>query len=292
MRALVVGSAGQLGRELVSRLAGELAWAGDLDQIDVTDRAAVAALVERVSPDVVFNATAYNKVDEAESEPDRAMAVNALGPRWLATAAREAGALLVHFSTDYVFDGAAERPYREDDHPRPLGAYGVSKLSGEQLVAASGAEHLLIRTSGLLGRGGSEQKGGSFADRILARARGGQPLRVVADQTFAPTCAPDLAAASVALVRAGGRGIFHVANAGSCSWHGLAEAALALAGVDAPVEAIASAELALPARRPAYSVLDTARYHGLGLPPLRPWREALADCVPVSGAIDAEEGFR
>jgi dTDP-4-dehydrorhamnose reductase len=274
-----VGSAGQLGRELVSRLAGELAWAGDLDQIDVTDRAAVAALVERVSPDVVFNATAYNKVDQAESEPDRAMAVNALGPRWLATAAAEAGALLVHFSTDYVFDGAAERPYREDDHPRPLGAYGVSKLSGEQLVAASGAEHLLIRTSGLLGRGGSEQKGGSFADRILARARGGQPLRVVADQTFAPTCAPDLAAASVALVRAGGRGIFHVANAGSCSWHGLAEAALALAGIDAPVEAIASAELAQPARRPAYSVLDTARYHALGLPPLRPWREALADCL-------------
>ncbi len=274
-----MGSAGQLGRELVSRLAGELAWAGDLDQVDVTDRAAVAALVERVSPDVVFNATAYNKVDQAEAEPDRALAVNALGPRWLATAAREAGALLVHFSTDYVFDGAADRPYREDDHPRPLGAYGVSKLSGEQLVAAAGAEHLVIRTSGLLGRGGSEQKGGSFADRILARARGGQPLRVVADQTFAPTCAPDLAAASVALVRAGGRGIFHVVNAGSCTWHGLAEAALALAGVDAPVEAIASAELALPARRPAYSVLDTARYHGLGLPPLRPWRDALADCL-------------
>ncbi|MCG6927417.1 MAG: dTDP-4-dehydrorhamnose reductase [Acidobacteria bacterium] len=283
MRALVVGSAGQLGRELVSGLAGELAWAGDLDQVDVTDRAAVATLVERVSPDVVFNATAYNKVDQAETEPDRALAVNALGPRWLATAAREAGALLVHFSTDYVFDGVADRPYREDDPPRPLGAYGVSKLSGEQLVAESGAEHLVIRTSGLLGRGGSEQKGGSFADRILARARGGQPLRVVADQTFAPTCAPDLAAASVALVRAGGRGIFHVANAGSCSWHGLAEAALALAGIDARVEAIASAELALAARRPAYSVLDTARYHALGLPPLRPWREALADCLGSPG---------
>ena len=283
MRALVVGSAGQLGRELVSRLADELAWAGDLDQVDVTDRAAVAALVGRVSPDVVFNATAYNKVDQAETEPDRALAVNALGPRWLATAAREAGALLVHYSTDYVFDGAADRPYREDDHPRPLGAYGVSKLTGEQMVAVAGAEHLVIRTSGLLGRGGSEQKGGSFADRILARAQDGQPLRVVADQTFAPTCAPDLAAASLALVRAGGRGIFHVANAGSCSWHGLAVASLALAGIDAPVEAIASTDLALPARRPAYSVLDTARYHRLGLPPLRPWREALADCSGRSG---------
>jgi dTDP-4-dehydrorhamnose reductase len=279
MRALVVGSAGQLGRELVSRLGDEVAWAGDLDEIDVTDRAVVTSVVERVEPDVVFNATAYNKVDAAETEPDRALAVNALAPRWLAMAAREAGALLVHYSTDYVFDGTADRPYREDDCPRPLGAYGVSKLTGEQLVAAIGGEHLVIRTSGLLGRGGSEQKGGSFADRILARARSRQPLRVVADQAFAPTCAPDLALASLALVRAGSRGIVHVANAGSCSWHGLAVSILALAGVDVPVEAIASADLALPARRPAYSVLDTARYHGLGLPPLRPWGEALADCV-------------
>jgi dTDP-4-dehydrorhamnose reductase len=282
VRALVVGSAGQLGRELVSGLADELAWAGDVAEIDVTDRAAVADLVARVRPDVVFNATAYNKVDQAEAEADHALAVNALGPRWLALAAREAGALLVHYSTDYVFDGVSARPYREEDCPRPLGAYGVSKLTGEQLVAGAVAEHLVIRTSGLLGRGGSEQKGGSFADRILARARSGQPLRVVADQTFAPTAAPDLAAASLALVRAGGRGVFHVANAGSCSWYGLAEAVLALAGVDAPVEAIASADLALPARRPAYSVLDTARYNGLELPPLRPWREALADCLAPS----------
>jgi len=279
MRALVVGSAGQLGRELVSRLGDEVAWAGDVDDLDVTDRVAVASVVGRVGPDVVFNASAYNKVDAAETEPDLALAVNALAPRWLATAAREAGALLVHYSTDYVFDGAADRPYREDDCPRPLGAYGVSKLTGEQLVAATGGEHLVIRTSGLLGRGGSEQKGGSFADRILARARSGQPLRVVADQAFAPTCAPDLALASLALVRAGSRGIVHVANAGSCSWHELAVSVLATAGVDAPVEAIASADLVLPARRPAYSVLDTARYHGLGLPPLRPWREALVDCL-------------
>ena len=283
MRALIVGSAGQLGRELVSLLADEAVWAGDLDEVDVTSRESVASVVGRVRPDVVFNATAYNKVDQAEAEPDRALAVNALGPRWLAMAARDEGALLVHYSTDYVFDGTSDRPYREDDCPHPLGAYGVSKLTGEHLVGAAGAEHLVIRTSGLLGRGGSEQKGGSFADRILARARSGQPLRVVADQKFSPTCAPDLAAASLALVRAGRRGIFHVANAGSCSWHDLAVACLALAGVEAPVEAIASAALALPARRPAYSVLGTARYAGLGLPPLRPWREALADLLSAAG---------
>ena len=279
MRALVVGSEGQLGRELVSVLADEVAWAGDLTELDVTDGVAVASVVDRVGPDVIFNATAYNKVDQAEAEPEVALEVNAIAPRRLALAARERGALLVHFSTDYVFDGRASRPYREDDCPRPLGAYGVSKLTGEQLVTAAGGEHLVIRTSGLLGRGGSEQKGGSFAGRILARAREGKPLRVVADQTFAPTCAADLAVASAALVGAGARGIFHVANAGSCSWHELALATLARAGIDVPVEAIGCAELALPARRPAYSVLDTARYHALGLPALRPWREALADCV-------------
>lgn len=277
MRALVVGSDGQLGRELVSKLAGDVAWAGDRPDLDATDAAAVARLVQEVRPDVLFNATAYNKVDQAEAEPDQALAVNALAPRWLARAARDAGALLVHFSTDYVFDGRSSRPYREDDAPGPLGAYGVSKLTGELLVATSGVEHLVIRTSGLIGRGGSEQKGGSFVDRILARARNGQPLRVVADQTFAPTLAVDLAAATLALVRARARGLFHVANAGSCSWRDLAAAALAVAGVDAPVEAIVSSDLDLAARRPAYSVLDTGRYHALGLPPLRPWREALGD---------------
>jgi dTDP-4-dehydrorhamnose reductase len=280
VKALVVGSGGQLGRELVAGLGGDVAWAGDLDQVDVTDAAAVAGLVQEVRPDVVFNATAYNKVDEAETEPGVAMAVNALAPRGLALAARAAGALVVHYSTDYVFDGSSGRPYREEDCPAPLGVYGVSKLCGELLVAASGADHLVIRTSGLIGRGGSEQKGGSFVDRILARARQGQPLRVVADQTVAPTSAVDLAAASLALVGAGARGLVHVVNSGSCSWHGLAMAALAEAGLDAPVEAIRAAELGLPARRPVHSVLETRRYHRLGLPPLRPWREALVDCIP------------
>jgi dTDP-4-dehydrorhamnose reductase len=286
VRAFVVGSLGQLGRELVSALAHEAVWAGDCDELDVTDGGAVAAVIQRVRPDVIFNATAYNKVDLAETEPGIALEVNTLGPRHLALAAREQGALLVHFSTDYVFDGRASRPYREEDCPRPLGVYGGSKLAGEHLVAATGAEHLVIRTSGLLGRGGSEQKGGSFAGRVLTRAREGQPLRVVADQQFSPTCAPDLAGAALALVSAGARGLFHVTNAGSCSWHELAVAALALAGIGVPVEAIDSGELVQAARRPAYSVLDNARYLALGLPALRPWREALADCVDLGPAGD------
>jgi len=284
MRALVAGSLGQLGRELVARLGPEVAWAGDLGEVDVTDGAAVAALVARVRPDVVWNATAWNKVDAAEKEPGPAFAVNAAAPHHLARAAREVGAAIVHFSTDYVFDGALDRPYTEEDAPRPLGVYGASKLAGEALVAASGADHLIVRTSGLLGRGGSEQKGGSFVDRIVARARAGEPLRVVADQVFAPTCAEDLARAAIALVRARARGLFHVANEGSCSWHELALAALAAAGVPAQVEPIALAELALPAPRPRRSVLGCARYRALGLPPLRHWRDALPDCLGAATA--------
>ena len=279
MRALVAGSAGQLGRELVARLGDEVAWKGDRAELDVADGAAVAALVARVRPDVVFNATAFNRVDAAEAEPLAAFAVNAAAPHFLARAARDAGALLVHVSTDYVFDGTASRPYREDDLPRPLGAYGASKLAGEHLVAAAGGEHLVVRTSGVLGRGGSDQKGGSFVERIVAQARAGRPLRVVADQVFAPTCASDLAESLVALVRSGARGLVHVTNAGSCSWHELAVAALAAAGLEAPVERIRAADLSLPARRPAYSVLDTSRALALGLPPPRHWKDALPDCL-------------
>jgi dTDP-4-dehydrorhamnose reductase len=280
VRALVAGSRGQLGRELLARLGDEVAWEGGRAELDVTDGAAVATLVAHVRPDVVFNATAFNRVDAAEAQPLQAFAVNATGPHFLAHAARDAGALLVHVSTDYVFDGAASRPYREDDPVRPLGAYGASKLAGEHLVAAAGGEHLVVRTSGVLGRGGSGQKGGSFVERIVAQARAGHPLRVVADQVFAPTSAPDLAAALVALLRTGARGLVHVTNAGSCSWHELAIAALAAAGLDAPVERIRASDLGLAARRPAYSVLDTSRALALGLPPPRHWRDALRDCLP------------
>jgi dTDP-4-dehydrorhamnose reductase len=277
VKALVAGSAGQLGRELVSRLGGELAWAGGRAELDVTDAAAVSELVARVRPDVVFNATAYNRVDAAESEPDRAFAVNAHAPGLLALAARAAGAVFVHVSTDYVFDGKASRPYREDDPAEPLSTYGASKRLGERHVLESGAEALVVRTSGVLGRGGSAQKGGSFVDRILAQARADKPLRVVADQVFAPTVAPELAQALIALVQRGARGLVHVTNEGSCSWHELATAALEAAGLARPVEAITAESLQLPARRPAYSVLDTSRYVSLGLMPLRHWRDALRE---------------
>lgn len=275
----MVGAEGQLGRALVARLGADLAWAGGRAALDVGDPAAVERRLAEVRPDVVFNAAAWNAVDLAETRFAESLLVNAAGPAHLARAARACGARLVHVSTDYVFDGTATRPYVEDDPPRPLSLYGVSKLAGEQAVAASGGEHLVVRTSAVLGVGASRSKGGSFVERIVARARAGQPLRVVADQVFSPTSASDLAAALVGLAERGARGLVHVTNSGTCSWHGLAVAALELAGAAAPVAGIRSDELGAPARRPAYSVLSNERAVALGLAPLRPWREALAELL-------------
>ena len=279
MRALVTGAGGQLGRELVTRLGARAAASLRHEDLDVADGAAVAAAVKAARPDVVINAAAYNRVDQAETEAATALAVNATGVLHLARAAAEAGALFVHVSTDYVFDGALARPYTEQDAPRPLSVYGISKRAGEMMVEAVGAPALVVRTSGVFGPGGSRAKGGSFVDRILERARAGGPLRVVDDQLFAPTYAPDLAQALLALVDGGARGVVHVTSEGSCTWHELAVAALELAGLGVPVERIRTADLGAPARRPPYSVLSTARYRGLGHAPLRPWRGALAEML-------------
>jgi dTDP-4-dehydrorhamnose reductase len=279
MRVFVAGSEGQLGSALVRLLKDRVVWSGGRAALDVRDTQAVLDAVRAARPDVVINATAYNKVDAAETETVEALAVNAAGPAHLARAAREVGALVVHVSTDYVFDGTKTTPYEETDTPHPLSAYGVSKLAGDLLVRASGAPFLLVRTSAVFGAGGSRGKGGSFVERILARARAGEALRVVDDQVLSPTYAPDLAAAMVALIEAGVRGLFHVTGAGATSWHGFAVGALRQAGLGAQVQAVKAKDYAAPAARPAYSVLSNRRYLSLGLPALRGWEAALADLL-------------
>jgi dTDP-4-dehydrorhamnose reductase len=279
VRVFLAGSQGQLGAALLRARGDDVAWAGGREALDVRDGDAVLRAVQAARPDVVINATAYNKVDAAEVETVEALAVNAAGPRHLARAARGAGAVVVHVSTDYVFDGTRRTPYTEHDPPRPLSAYGVSKLAGELMVAAAGAPFLIVRTSAVFAAGGSRGKGGSFVERILARARAGEPLRVVDDQVLSPTYAPDLAAAILALLQAGARGLFHVTGADSTSWHRFAVTALRQAGVDAPVQPVKAKDFAAPAPRPAYSVLSNARYLALGLPPLRGFEAALADLL-------------
>jgi dTDP-4-dehydrorhamnose reductase len=280
VQILILGAAGQLGRELVRALPDAVALTRA--DCDLTDSAAVADRLGRADAGtVVINATAENRVDHAEVDGSDAVAVNVVGVAHVARACRARGAFLVHVSTDYVFDGTATEPYTEDDVPNPLGAYARSKLGGELVVRAAAPRHAVVRTAGLYAAGGSRGKGGSFVDRVLAQARRGEPLRVVADQVTAPTWSRDLAAALVRLAPrwAAGEapaGVYHVTNAGACSWYEFARAALELAGVDAPIAPIGTATLSAPAPRPAYSVLANTRLAALGEPPLRPWRDALA----------------
>jgi len=277
LKYLVLGAAGQLGRDLCPRLPGEVVPLGR-PHIDLTRPESLRAALEEVRPDVVINCAAYNFVDRAESEPEAAFAVNAWGVRDLAAACRGLGCTLVHFSTDYVFglEEGRRTPYAEVDAPGPVSVYGLSKLAGEYLVRSVCPKHFVIRTCGLYGVWGSGGKGGNFVETMLRLAGQGRPLRVVADQVCTPSYTADVAAATAALLGTGRHGLYHVTNAGSCSWHELAAAVFELAGVKADLAPITSAEYGAAARRPAYSVLDNEACRALGLPPPRPWREALA----------------
>jgi dTDP-4-dehydrorhamnose reductase len=281
VRVVVIGATGQLGRELVALLPRADTVGLARDALDLCDAAGVARTLAALAPELVVNTAADNRVDAAETDPAAAQAVNAEAVGALARAATAAGAFLVHTSTDYVFDGRTHRPYAEDDAPNPLGEYGRSKLAGEHLCATHARRHAIVRTAGVYAAGGSRGKGGSFVDRVLAQARRGESLRVVDDQVSAPTWARDLAGALVRLFPrwASGdapTGVYHVTNAGECTWFELARTALELAGVATSVTPISSAAYGAPAARPAYSVLANARLAAIGEPPLRHWRDALA----------------
>jgi dTDP-4-dehydrorhamnose reductase len=267
-KALVLGAGGLLGSEL-ARLLGQGSGV-TRHEVSVTDRDAVDRLLSDRHPAIVYNCAAYNAVDLAETEKHIAYVVNSEGAENVAIACARHGARLVHFSTNFVFDGALDRPYAETDPPAPLGVYGASKLEGEQRVLARLPGALVIRSSALFGHTGSAVKGGSFPDRILARARSGEPLAVVSDQKVNPTYAGDLAPVAIELVAAGLEGVVHVVAAGCAGWDDFARAVLEESDVPAPVSSILSAQLSSPARRPLNGCLTSARVAAL-----RPWREGL-----------------
>src|SRR5262245_30121862 len=277
MRTLVLGAGGQLGRDLLPRLPGE-AVAADRARADLTRPESLASCLDEVRPGVVVNCAAYNFVDRAEAEPEAAFAVNAWGVRALAVECGRRGLTLVHFSTDYVFglDAGRRTPYREDDAPGPVSVYGLSKLVGEYLVQSICPRHLIIRTCGLYGAWGSGGKGGNFVETMLRLASAGKPLRVVHDQVCTPSYTADVAEAALALVRTGRYGLYHLRNEGSCSWYEFAGGIFELVGMKAELTPISSGEFGAAARRPGYSVLGMGALEALGLPPPRPWREALA----------------
>lgn len=288
MRLLVFGAGGQVGTELrrATLPPGMALAAFDRAALDITDRAAVSAAIRREHPGLVVNAAAYTAVDKAESEAEAAFAANAAAPGHIAAACAEAGIPLIHLSTDYVYDGTKPGPYAEDDPINPLGVYGRSKAAGDAAVAAALAEHVILRTAWVY-----SAHGGNFVKTMLRLAGERPGLRVVADQHGAPTAAADIAAAIVRVAERIGAGegrwgTFHFTGAGPTTWHGFAEAIVALAGRSVPIAAIATAEYPTPARRPANSVLDCTKIAAAyGVAP-HPWREALAEVIAELTARD------
>lgn len=271
MRLLITGAAGMLGQDLVAAAAarGIDNVALGLGQLDITDEGAVHDVVAEAAPDVVVNCAAWSDVDGAESRSEEAQAVNGDGPGYLARAAVRRGAWTIHISSDYVFDGAKREPYVESDPARPLSAYGRSKLSGEQRVAAAAPDgHTIIRSSWLFGAGGR-----CFPATILELAGERESIDVVDDQVGCPTFAGHLAHAILDVAQAQPLGILHVAGTGSCSWFDFARAVVDAAGLETEIRPCSTEDMPRPATRPAYSVLGSERRDEV--PALPAWQTGL-----------------
>lgn len=281
---LLTGSAGQLGFELARTLAvhGDVV-ACDRAALDLEDAGALVSTVRRVRPQLIVNAAAYTAVDRAQSEPERAHAINAVAPGILAEEARRLDAPLIHYSTDYVFDGTADVPYTEDAPTAPLNVYGQSKLAGERAIAAAGAASVILRTSWVYG-----MRGSNFLLTIRRLASGRDELRIVADQIGVPNWTRALAEATATLVGGGlptlaeRAGTYHLSATGSASWFDFARAIVGDASRPRVVP-ITTAEYPTPARRPAYGVLGTGKLERTFGIKLGHWREMLAACVASAG---------
>jgi len=296
LKILLIGCNGQVGWELARLLPalGELR-ATAREDLDLADADAVRRAVRDARPELIVNAAAYTAVDKAESEPELAMRINGIAPGVMAEEAKRAGALLVHYSTDYIFDGAKRAAYVEDDAPAPLNAYGRTKLAGELAIRESGCRHLILRTSWVYG-----PQGANFVRTMLRLAQTRGELRVVDDQRGAPTSSLQLARATLELIGGAGgaitaaavgdaksrAGLYHAAAAGETTWFGFAQAIFedwarqTGATSRAPhLIAIPSSDYPTPARRPANSRLDSSRLAAVFGVRLGPWREALGETL-------------
>lgn len=266
-RVAIFGSHGQLGVELAATFSARSYEVASFERasVDITDAAAVEKAISHYDPAIVLNSAAYNKVDLAETEPEAAFRTNALAVRNLSLACRHTDAKLVHFSTDYVFDGLAGQAYRETDPTHPLGAYAVSKLAGELYARAYLENALVIRTCGVFGPHGLHTPGGNFVETMLRLAASGNPIKVVEDHVASPTYAPALAARTADLLDAGATGIFHVGGGSPISWYDWAAKIFDAAGLKPQLKPTNEREFRTAARRPKYSALSNAKMEGLGI---------------------------
>jgi dTDP-4-dehydrorhamnose reductase len=284
MKVAVVGANGQLGTDVVRAFANDAHEVCALNhaEIEVTSFESVAHALGDLAPQVIVNTVAMHHVETCEREPEKAFAVNGLGARNLALMARQLGAVLIHVSTDYVFDGSKATPYVEEDSARPLNVYGITKLAGEHFVSCTTERHFVVRTSGLYGKNPCRGKGGlNFIELMLKLARERGEVKVVDDEFVSPTSTEELARQIVALSHSDSYGLYNATAEGSCSWHEFAREIFAV--TDTPVRLVVAAPGEFPAKvpRPKYSVLENRALKLRGLNTFGPWQEGLKEYLGV-----------
>jgi dTDP-4-dehydrorhamnose reductase len=278
MKVAVIGANGQLGTDVVNAFGqkGDDVCPLSHSDIELSGMDSVAACLRGLRPDIVVNTAAMHHVENCEREPEKAFAVNGLGARNLSTVTREIGAVLMHVSTDYVFDGAKGHPYEESDKPNPLNVYGNTKLSGEHFICSTAARYFVLRTSAIYGRSPCRAKGGlNFIELMLKLAKERPSLRVVNDEFVSPTSTPELAKQMVVLSRSDSYGLYHATAEGSCSWYEFAGEIFALASTKVDLQIAGPNEFPAKVPRPKYSVLENCGLKKHGLNVFRPWQEGV-----------------
>ncbi|MHC4661203.1 MAG: dTDP-4-dehydrorhamnose reductase [Planctomycetota bacterium] len=295
MKTALIGALGQLGTDLAQRLGSAvkgdlLALAGPDDPkgncavVDVTDRRELFEILGAFRPERIINCAAFHRVDVCEDDVASSFAVNVVGVANLADFAKENNSELVHFSTDYVFDGKKREPYLEEDAPDPLSVYGASKLAGE-IVLRRWKKHFIFRTSGLYGVAGAAGKGGNFVETMLQLGKEKGAVRVVGDQSLAPTFTRDLAEKVIEVSNTGAYGLYHLVAGEGCSWFEFAKEIFRLCEMDVDCRPQSTAEAGRKAARPEYSVLASSKLDSLGIAPIRSWREGLAEYLRLKGHL-------
>lgn len=280
MKIALIGANGQLGSDLVkaAKSSEDLKVIPLTHQdIEISDFPQSQELLKRLNPELLINTAAFHQVDICEDEVEASFRVNAKGLRNLSLICRDMDIPLVHMSTDYVFDGLKGKPYVEDDPPRPINLYGISKLAGEMIIQYLWHKHYIIRVSGLYGIAGSGGKGGNFIELMIRLAEEGRDIRVVDDQVLTPTYTREAAEKILQLIQSGQYGLYHMTNRGECSWYDFAQEIFRLTGLKPNLSPTTSQAFGAKAKRPKYSVLDNRNLRLLGLEDLRDWHQALSD---------------
>ena len=276
MKVVIIGANGQLGTDLCKVFQDSQVIPLTHADIEVTDINSVRAVLTKVKPDVVINTAAYVRVDDCEVYPKRTFSVNAIGAKNVAITTQDVGAILVHISTDYVFNGEKGEPYHEEDCPHPINTYGISKLAGEYYVELL-KKYYIIRISSLFGAAGARGKGGNFVETIIQKTRNQEPITVVDDMVISPTYTKDAAKIVREITKRNlPYGIYHAANSGYCSWYDFAQSIFGLLNLDVELKRIQTNNLILRARRPMFSALDITKLSKLGLK-MRSWQDALKE---------------